>query len=118
VEQQREPECQGQKDHLPRQEEGQLPPPGARDPVPRHSPRYDVAEVIVELPLDGQEPVQRPEVIVLPAVEPQALLVRRQPPEEADVNVGVVGRTGARKVTLEAGVHGPGLYVAMWARGG
>jgi hypothetical protein len=49
-----------------------------------------VTEVIVELPLRRQKTIQEPQVEMLKTVKLQALLVRRQPAKDSDINVVIM----------------------------
>jgi len=50
----------------------------------------ELAKIVEQLPFDGQQSVQRPQVEVLPPVEHAPLLMRRQPGDHAEVDVRVV----------------------------
>src|SRR6266508_1393586 len=90
VEQQRDPESHAEEDHFAGNEDYQLPTRGARERLVTDPAADELAEIINKLPLDGQQPVERPEVEMLPPVIPPPLLMRRQPGEEAEVDVGVM----------------------------
>src|SRR5437868_12620505 len=60
--------------------------------MPADSSSKDIKEIIEKVPLDGHEPVERPEIKMLPAVERASLLMWRQPAENAEVDVGVMAR--------------------------
>ena len=90
MEQQRNPECHAEEDHFADNEDDQLPTRGARERLVTDPAADELAEIIHKLPLDGQQPVERPEVEMLPAVIPPPLLMRRQPAEQAEVDVGVM----------------------------
>src|SRR5690242_3428099 len=64
---------------------------------PRHSCASDptkgyVTEIIVEMPLDNIQSVERPQIEMLPAMKSESFLMWRQPAEERNVNIGVMAR--------------------------
>src|SRR5262249_16888329 len=56
------------------------------------SPRDDMAEISNKMPVDGHQPVQRPEIELLPPVKPEPSVMRRQPPEAGEVDVSIMAR--------------------------
>src|SRR5207237_755292 len=70
--------------------EGEGVPARGRQLVLADAADGNIVKVIEEVPLEGEETVEQPEVDALRAVEPQPRLVRREPGEEADVDVVVV----------------------------
>src|SRR5438309_10734252 len=52
----------------------------------------DVPEITNEMPVDGHEPVERPEIILLPSIDPEPSSVRRRPSEPAEVDISVMAR--------------------------
>src|SRR5262245_62606704 len=56
------------------------------------SPSDELSKIIKKLPLDCQQSIQCPEVKVLPPVKHEPLLMRRQPGEHAEVDVGIMAR--------------------------
>ena len=90
VKQQRDPESHAEEDHFAGNEDDQLPTRGARERLVTDPAADEFAEIINQLPLDGQQPIERPEVEMLPTVIPPPLLMRRQPAEQAEVDVGVM----------------------------
>jgi hypothetical protein len=55
----------------------QIPSLWARDAMVADTPQDHVLEVVEQVPLDDEQAVQRPDVQVLPAVEPVSFLVGR-----------------------------------------
>ena len=71
-------------------EKNQVPAFGARQTVLPDPSSDDLPEIAEEMPLDGQDPIKRPQIEVLPAVKAVTLLVWSQAAEETQVDVGVV----------------------------
>src|SRR5207253_7990239 len=90
VQQQRDPECPGEEERLPGEQENQISPGGAADSVAADSAGDEPSEIVDELPLDRHQSVERPEVEVLPAVKWEPGLMWRDPAEEAEVEIAVV----------------------------
>src|SRR5713101_1062862 len=82
------PECEGQEDHFAGNEDHQLPAPRAREWLVTDPAADELSEIIDKLPFDGQQPVERPEVQVLPPVKRELFLVRCQAGEDAGVMPG------------------------------
>src|SRR5690349_24551471 len=62
---------------------------------PRHSCASDptedyVTEIIVEMPLDDVQSVERPQIEMLPAMESESLLMWRQSPKNRNINICVM----------------------------
>src|SRR5678815_343364 len=62
---------------------------------PRHSCECDptkdyVTEIIVEMPLDDVQSVERPQIEMLPAVKSESLLMWRQSAKNRNINIGVM----------------------------
>src|SRR5262249_59133640 len=91
VKQQRNAERRGEEDRFTDQENDQVPLLGARDSMFADPPSDELSKII-ELPLDCQQSIQWPEVKVLPPVKHEPLLMRRQPGEHAEVDVGIMAR--------------------------
>jgi hypothetical protein len=85
-------ECQGKEPRFAGNKAYQAPPLGAREAIHADPPGEDVSEIAIELPAHRHQPVKRPEIIVLPAMHLEALLVRRHPAQDAKVHVDVVAR--------------------------
>ena len=92
VEQQRDPEGHGEKDRFAGDEDHQLPALRARERLVADATADELSEIIKKLPLDGQQSVKRPEVEVLPPVIRETPLMRSQPGEETEIDVGVMAR--------------------------
>ena len=90
MELQRNPEGQREEDNLAGHEDHELPASGARHAVEIDAAPDDLAEVVQALPLDRQKPIERPQVQVLPSMKREPLLVRRQPREGGEVDVGIM----------------------------
>jgi hypothetical protein len=90
VEPQWNPECQGEEDRFAGHEDYELPSPRAGEWLVTDAAPDELSEIIDKLPLDGQQPVERPEVQVLPPVKREPFLMRRQSGEHAEVDVGVM----------------------------
>src|SRR5436189_243856 len=80
-------EREREEQHFPADEDGQIFPARPRDLVPADAAGGDVVEVIHEMPLDREQPVEEPKINSLQAVKPISFLLRREPAEEADVDV-------------------------------
>src|ERR1044072_1514510 len=62
---------------------------------PRHSCHADpakdhVTEIIVQMPLDDVQSVERPQIEMLPAMKSESLLMWCSPAEKRNVNIGVM----------------------------
>src|SRR6266852_5061547 len=90
MEQQGNPECYRKEGRFAGSEDHELPTPRAREWLVTDPAADELPEIIDELPLDGQHPVERPQVQVLPPVKREPSLMRCQPGENAEVNVGVM----------------------------
>ena len=53
-------------------------------------PEYDITEVVVELPLDNVQAIQRPQVKMLPAMKPQTWMMWRDTADNSQFYVGVM----------------------------
>src|ERR1051326_8372593 len=85
-------ECQGKETHFTGNEDDQVPSLRTRHPMDTDPPGDDIAEVAIQMPVDRLQPVQRPEIKVLPAVKPAPSLMRRQPANKAEGDIGVLAR--------------------------
>src|SRR5438132_14079649 len=90
MEQKRDAEDQSQKDDLADDERDQIPTLGARVAMIADAPSDQIPEVVEQMPLDHEQAIERPDVKMLPAVKPIALLVRREACEHAQIDVGVL----------------------------
>ncbi len=57
VEQQRNPECQGEKDRFSAEEDGQFPPSGTRESMAPDPSGDEFSEITPQVPLDRKQPV-------------------------------------------------------------
>ena len=92
VAEQRDRQRQREEDRLAAEENREVPSFGRANSASADPAGGQVAEVVVELPLHGQKAVKRPEVKLLKPVERQSPLVRREPAENAEIDVVVVAR--------------------------
>src|SRR3989441_31343 len=90
VEQQRNPEGHREEGRFAGDEDHQLPALRARDRLVADATADELSEIVKKLPLDGQQSVERPEVEVLPPVIRETPLMRSQPGEETEIDVGVM----------------------------
>ncbi len=92
VEQQRNPEGHREEGRFAGDEDHQLPALRARDRLVADATADELSEIVEKLPLDGQQSVEGPEVEVLPPVIRETPLMRSQPGEETEIDVGVMAR--------------------------
>lgn len=83
-------ESQGEKNQFAGDEDGQVPALGTREPMFSNSSGDDVSEITNKMPVNCHEPIQRPEIIVLPAIKPEPSAMRREPPQPAQLDIGVI----------------------------
>ena len=81
-----------QEYQLARDEDEQLRAARGRTAVRAHARREGEPKIVVELPLDGHHAIQEPHIQMLPAVDPRARMMRRQPAEPREIDIGVVAR--------------------------
>ncbi len=90
VEEAGEADGEGHEDDFAEDEGDEVKTFGAVDRVIADAGANDVAEVIDEVPFDGDDGVEEPEVDVLPAVEPVAALFRGEAGEGTEFDVVIV----------------------------
>src|SRR6267154_1608608 len=90
MEQQRNREGHGQEKDLGKNKTRQLPTPGTRHSVRANAAEHHVTKIVKQMPLNDVQSVEWPKVEVLPPVKTKSLLMRREPAEETEVNVGVM----------------------------
>src|SRR5579863_1647151 len=95
----------GDEQHLAAYEDGQVPAFGPGDAMLPNSTGRHVGEVVVEMPLDGQQSVQNPEIKPLSAMKPISMLFWRESSEDADVDVIVL--PGNVRISVVNGVMLP-----------
>ena len=71
------------------------------------APADEIGEVIEELPLDRQHPVEGPEIEVLPAMPPVVGLMGRQPTDQPEVDVVIVAGEVGEGVVQAVVLVGP-----------
>ena len=90
VEEEWNTKCPGEEDHFTRNENHQFPPRWPWESVLFDPTANDPFEIINKLHLACQQPVERPEVEMLPSVNREPLTMRRQTNNNADIDIGVV----------------------------
>lgn len=90
VEEHGDHESEREEDNLADDEDDQIPALGAGVTVLADLAGDVRLEVVEQMPLKQNKPIERPKVDVLPAMEAEPFLVWRKPAEEAELNIVVV----------------------------
>src|SRR6266699_4673744 len=85
-------EGHNQKDTLAAEENRKIPSLRARDSMGLDPARDKLLEIVMKMPLDRYQPVERPEIEVLPAMKFESFLMWSHPAEAAPVDVCVMVR--------------------------
>jgi hypothetical protein len=86
----RNPERQVEKDRLAAKKHHQVSRLRSREAMAADPSGEKILRIPSQLPADRQQPVQQPEIDLLPAMKRVALLVRSQLAENAEIDVGVM----------------------------